>query len=101
MAGVKGDASPYNGNISYWVGRNSKLYSGPTAEAIKRQKGKCLHCNRLFMEEEAKVELHHIDGDHNNWKSKNLVALHRECHQAQAVHRKRIKDGLAKRAVKA
>ncbi len=33
---VKGDASPYNGNISYWVGRNSKLYSGPTADAIKR-----------------------------------------------------------------
>ncbi len=98
---VKGNASPYNGNITYWVNRNSKLYSGPTAEALKRQKGKCQHCNRKFMEIDGAVELHHIDGNHNNWKRKNLVALHRECHQAQAVHRKRINDGLAKRAVKA
>ncbi len=98
---VKGNASPFDGNISYWVSRNSKLYSGPTAEAIKRQKGKCQHCNRKFMEIDGTVELHHIDGNHNNWKRKNLVALHRECHQAQTVHRKRIKDGLAKRAVKA
>ncbi len=94
---VKGDASPFNGNISYWVGRNSKLYSGPTANAIKRQKNICPHCNRKFMEIDGAVELHHIDGNHNNWKRKNLVALHRECHQAQAIHRKRIKDGLVKR----
>ncbi len=98
---VKGDASPYDGNISYWVGRNSKLYSGPTADAIKRQKGKCQHCNRLFMEMDGAVELHHIDGNHNNWKRKNLVALHRTCHQAQAVHRRRVREGLRKRAVKA
>ncbi len=97
---VKGDASPFNGNISYWVGRNSKLYSGPTANAIKRQKGTCPHCNRKFMERDGAVELHHKDGNHNNWKPKNLVALHRECHQAQAIHRKRIKDGLVKRVVK-
>ncbi len=85
---VKGNASPYDGNVSYWVGRNSKLYGGPTADAIKRQKDKCPHCNRLFMEIDGAVELHHIDGNHNNWNRKNLVALHRECHQAQAVHRK-------------
>ncbi len=92
---VKGDASPFNGNISYWVDRNSKLYSGPTANALRRQKNICPHCNRKFMEIDGAVELHHIDGNHNNWKPKNLVALHRECHQAQTVHRKRIKDGLA------
>ncbi len=94
---VKGGASPYNGNISYWVSRNSKLYNGPTAEALRRQKNICPHCNRKFMETDGAVELHHIDGNHNNWKRKNLVALHRECHQAQAIHRKRIKDGLVKR----
>ncbi len=98
---VKDDASPYDGKLTYWVGRNSKLYNGPTADAIKRQKGICPHCNRKFMEIDGAVELHHIDGNHNNWKRKNLAALHRECHQAQTVHRKRIKDGLAKRAVKA
>ena len=98
---VKGNASPFDGNITYWVGRNSKLYEGPTADAIKRQKGKCTYCNRLFMEIDGPVELHHKNGDHNNWDGKNLVALHRECHQKQAVHRERIKDGLVKRAVKA
>ncbi len=95
---VKGDASPYDGKLTYWVGRNSKLYNGPTADAIKRQKGICPHCNRLFIDMDGAVELHHIDGNHNNWKRKNLVVLHRECHQAQAVHRKRIKDGLRSRA---
>ncbi len=58
------------------------------------------------MEIDGPVELHHRDGNHNNWERKNLVALHRECHQEQAgrqgrhlrCHRKRIKDGLAKRA---
>ena len=98
---VKGNSSPFDGKITYWAGRNSKLYDGPTAGAIKRQKGRCTHCNRLFMEIDGAVELHHIDGNHNNWDRKNLVALHRECHQKQAVHRKRIKDGLVKRAVKA
>ncbi len=67
MAGVKGDASPYDGNVSYWVGRNSKLYSGPTAEAIKRQKGKCQHCNRLFMEMDGAVELH---PRHRGWRGR-------------------------------
>ena len=61
---VKGGASPFNGDISYWVGRNSKLYDGPTAKAIKRQNRKCTHCNRLFMEIDGPVELHHKDGDH-------------------------------------
>lgn len=95
---VKGNASPFDGQIAYWVNRNSKLYNGPTAEAIKRQKGTCSHCNRLFMEIDGAVELHHINGDHNNWDNKNLVALHRDCHQKQAVHRKRIVEGLEKRA---
>ena len=106
---VKSDASPFDGNLVYWVGRNSKLYDGPTASAMKRQKGKCSHCNLPFMEIYGPVELHHIDGNHDNWNRKNLVALHRPCHQAQAGrqrrllrnHRKRIKDGIRSRAVKA
>lgn len=98
---VKGSASPFDGNVPYWVGRNSKLYDGPIAEAIKRQKGKCPHCNRLFTEIDSSVEMHHIDGNHHNCKPNNTVALHRDCHQEQTVHRKRIVEGLVKRAVKA
>jgi len=106
---VKGAASPFDGNTAYWVRRNSKLYTGPTADAIKRQKGKCAHCNLPFLEQMGPVELHHKDGNHNNWDNKNLVALHRPCHQMQAGrqrrllrnHRKHIKDGIRKCAVKA
>ena len=98
---VKGAASPFDGRLSYWVGRNSKFYTGPTTEAIKRQKGKCSHCNLPFMEIYGSVELHHIDGNHNNWDNNNIVALHRPCHQVQTVHRKRTKEGIRSRAVKA
>jgi len=98
---VKGTASPFDGNTPYWVGRNSKLYNGPTAEVIRRQRGKCSHCKLPFLKIHGPVELHHKDGDHGNWNKKNLVALHRPCHQAQAVHRKRIRDGVRSRAVKA
>ncbi len=49
------------------------------------------------MEIDGPVELHHKDGDHNNWKQGNLVALHRTCHQAQAVHRQRVQEGLGQR----
>jgi RNA-directed DNA polymerase len=27
-----------------------------------------------------RVHLHHVDGDHNNSKPKNLLAVHESCH---------------------
>ncbi len=27
-----------------------------------------------------RVHLHHIDGNHNNWKANNLLAVHKSCH---------------------
>ncbi|NEQ84556.1 MAG: HNH endonuclease [Moorea sp. SIO2I5] len=27
------------------------------------------------------VQLHHIDGNHDNWKPTNLMAVHQSCHQ--------------------
>ena len=95
---VKGAASPYDGNLIYWVNRESKKYEGSyTGNTMKRQKMKCTHCNKLFWPGDI-VELHHINRDHNNWKPKNCVALHRECHQHQEVHKERIKDGKRGRA---
>jgi RNA-directed DNA polymerase len=29
---------------------------------------------------EEKVHLHHVDGNHDNWDKKNLVAIHESCH---------------------
>ncbi len=89
---VKGAASPFDGNMVYWIKRKSKMYGGPTARAMTGQEMRCTHCDMSFFSED-KVELHHVDGNHNNWKPSNLVALHRECHQEQEVHKDRIKEG--------
>jgi len=76
---VKGIKSPFDGDITYWSNRNSKLYDGATSTALKRQNHTCGYCGLKFMGEE-KIHLHHIDGNHNNWKAKNLTALHESCH---------------------
>ncbi len=95
---VKGAASPFDGNLTYWVSRKSKMYKdSPTGQAITRQKGRCSHCNLPFLPDDT-VELHHVDGDHTNWKPRNCVALHRECHQHQEVHKTRIKEGITRKS---
>ena len=76
---VKGEKSPYDGDISYWSERKSKLYGGETSKAIKKQSRKCVACGLTFIGEE-KVHLHHADGNHDNWDKKNLVAIHESCH---------------------
>ena len=77
---VKGNKSPDDGDIIYWSKRNSKLYVGRAARLLKKQEHACGKCGLKFLETE-KVELHHIDGNHNNWIDKNLMAIHRSCHQ--------------------
>ena len=76
---VKGIKSPFDGDINYWSKRNSKYYDGATAKTLRKQSHSCGYCKLKFLDEE-KVELHHIDGNHNNWDSKNLLAIHRSCH---------------------
>ena len=77
---VKGEKSPFDGDVNYWSKRNSVLYDGLTAKTLRKQNHSCGHCGLKFLDEE-KVELHHIDGNHNNCKPKNLLAIHRSCHQ--------------------
>lgn len=76
---VKGEKSPYDGDIAYWSERNSKLYDGETSKALKRQNHKCGQCGLKTMTDE-RVHLHHVDGNHNNWKKENLLAIHESCH---------------------
>ena len=76
---VKGTKSPYDGDIAYWSKRNSKLYDGETSKALKKQNHRCASCGLKFIGEE-KVHLHHIDGNHANWKKNNLEAIHESCH---------------------
>jgi RNA-directed DNA polymerase len=77
---VKGEKSPYDGDVQYWSKRNSKLYDGLTSKVLNRQHHSCASCGYKLTSEE-KVNLHHIDGNHDNWNLKNLEALHQSCHQ--------------------
>ena len=76
---VKGNKSPFDGDILYWSKRNSALYDGTTSKMLKKQKHTCGYCGHLLTEEE-QVQLHHRDGDHNNWKINNLMVVHESCH---------------------
>lgn len=76
---VKEDRSPFDGDVNYWSKRNSVLYDGIRAKTLKKQSHSCGHCKLKFLDEE-KTELHHIDGNRNNWDSRNLIMIHSSCH---------------------
>lgn len=76
---VKGEKSSFDGDMTYWSKRNSKLYDGHTARTLNKQHHSCGHCGLKFADGE-RVNLHHKDGNHNNWKWDNLVAVHESCH---------------------
>lgn len=76
---VSGDKSPYDGDITYRSKRNSKLYDGTTAKILNKQHHSCGYCGLKFINDE-RVHLHHIDGNHNNWKHSNLMVVHKSCH---------------------
>ena len=76
---VQSTRSPYDGNIVYWTERNSKRYYGMTSIVLKKQDFRCGGCG-LKLNGDEKVHLHHIDGNHGNWKTKNLTTLHESCH---------------------
>ncbi|BAZ36912.1 reverse transcriptase homolog [Calothrix sp. NIES-4101] len=76
---VAGERSPYDGDIIYWSERNSKLYDGITAKLLRKQRHSCGYCGAKFLLDE-RVNLHHLDGNHHNWKHKNLIVVHESCH---------------------
>ncbi len=76
---VKGNKSPYDGDLTYWSERNSKLYDDITSKVLKRQNHSCVKCGLKTTSEE-RVHLHHKDGNHHNWRDNNLEALHESCH---------------------
>ena len=77
---VKGSKSPYDGDMAYWSQRNSTLYDDHTSRALKRQNHTCGYCGLKCISDE-RVHLHHSDGNHGNWRNKNLIAVHESCHK--------------------
>lgn len=85
---VKGEASPYDGNLVYWSSRMGKHPEMPRRESflLKRQKGKCTHCGQYFMEESV-IEVDHVIPKSKGGKDTpdNLQLLHRHCHDEKTA----------------
>jgi RNA-directed DNA polymerase len=83
---VKGDKSPYDGDLVYWssrMGKNPDLPSS-VSKLLKWQKGKCPHCEFIFRNEDV-MEVNHIVPRAIGGKDeyKNLQLLHRHCHDVK------------------
>jgi len=83
---VKGESSPYDGNLVYWstrLGNNPEMPSR-VSKLLKKQKGKCAYCDMFFRENDV------MEVDHKIPKSKggrdsydNWQLLHRHCHDTK------------------
>lgn len=85
---VKGEVSPYDGNLVYWstrLGKNPDL-PNKKAKLLKQQKGKCKWCGLYFREEDILEEDHIIPivlGGKDIYK--NLQLLHGHCHDKKTA----------------
>jgi RNA-directed DNA polymerase len=85
---VKGDKSPYDGDLVYWSSRMGQHPEMPNREAklLRQQKGRCTHCGLTFREGDV-MEVDHIIpksiGGKDEWK--NLQLLHRHCHDVKTA----------------
>jgi RNA-directed DNA polymerase len=86
---VKGESSPYDGNLVYWSSRMGKNPEMPSkvSKLLKKQKGKCTHCEMFFRESDV------LEVDHKIPKSQggkdiydNLQLLHRHCHDTKTTN---------------
>lgn len=78
---VKGKASPFDGNWSYWATRRGTYPGTPCriATLLKMQKGKCKACE-LYFTPDTPIDVHHLNGNHHDNKYVNLAAVHCHCH---------------------
>ena len=86
---IKGNKSPFDGNVIYWSkrkGTNPEI-SNRVAILIKSQKGRCNECGLHFLEDDV-LEVDHIIPKTLGGKDeyKNLQLLHRHCHDKKTRH---------------
>lgn len=85
---VKGDKSPYDGDLIYWSSRMGKHPEMPPEKAVllKRQQGRCAYCGLYFQDGDI-LETDHIipksKGGKNNRDNKQL--LHRHGHDSKTA----------------
>lgn len=86
---VKGTASPYDGNLTYWstrLGEHPEM-DATRAKLLKQQGGKCAYCRLNFMDGDL------LEIDHKVPKSlggkdslNNYQLLHRHCHDKKTAN---------------
>jgi RNA-directed DNA polymerase len=81
---VKGNASPFDGNLLYWAKRlqqSHPLTMSRLGALLHKQQGKCRWCELLFQEGDL-IEIDHITprSEGGTDDPNNLFALHRHCH---------------------
>jgi RNA-directed DNA polymerase len=89
---VKGEASPYDGNLVYWSTRRKNHPECPKkiAELLRKQKGKCNWCGLHFREDDL-LEIDHILSTAQGGKdvTSNRQLLHRHCHDEKTARERR------------
>jgi RNA-directed DNA polymerase len=85
---VRGHASPYDGNLPYWVTRlrEHPMTTSRTTILLRRQRGTCARCGLLFTDRDI-IEVDHVlprsrGGPH---EVTNMQALHRHCHDQKTA----------------
>ncbi|MDT9206154.1 MULTISPECIES: group II intron reverse transcriptase/maturase [unclassified Limnospira] len=80
---IRPDATPYDGNWTYWATRKGQAIDTPNrvAKLLKKQKGKCAWCGQYITPSDL-IEVDHIVPRSLGGKDeyKNLQLLHRHCH---------------------
>lgn len=86
---VKGEASPFDGNLVYWSSRMGKNPELPlrVTKLLKKQKGKCAHCGLFFRESDV-MEVDHIIPKSKGGKDcyDNWQLMHRHCHDTKTTN---------------
>ncbi len=92
---VKGNASPYDGNLIYWSSRmgNHPEMNRRISYLLKKQEGKCPNCGQFFKDGDL-MEQDHIVPKVKGGKDKidNIQILHRHCHdnKTRIEHKKYV-----------
>ncbi len=85
---IRPEASPYDGNWTYWSTRKGTSHDVPkrVANLLKKQKGRCKSCGQYFTPEDI-AEIDHIIPTSQGGKDeyKNLQLLHRHCHDIKTA----------------
>ena len=85
---VRGNASPYDGNLVYWSQRLKKhpLMGSTRAKLLQMQKGMCPRCGLYFLDEDL-LEVDHITPTALGGKDTlaNKWVYHRHCHDEKTA----------------